>query len=313
MNKTTRVIGISLIANTFLSIIKIIFGIIGNTKSLVADGFHSFSDLVTDIVGIVGSNLAEAKEDKEHPYGHGKIEYIASLIISISIITIGSIIFVNAFDKSDKIPNFYTSIVVIITIIIKFMVSNYLLIKGKELNSNILISSSKESLTDVLTSVLVLIVVILSVFYEQIPVFRYADMVGSIIISLIVIKTGITLLFENLSLLIDSIEDDPEKIKMVSDIIKSHSEVSLKSLELLKFGSYYKAIITIRVDGDITISEGHKIMDEIEEDLLGKDTNVKYITIHIEPNEGSSKNARITRSRNRKRNFKKKSFKQRDK
>lgn len=314
MNKVSRIMMVSLIANMFLSIIKIMFGVVGYTKSLIADGIHSFSDLSTDIVGIIGSKLASSKEDLKHPYGHGKIEYVTSLIISISIIFLGYFIFKNALTSSNQIPNFYTSIVVIITIIIKFLVSRYLIKKGKMLNSNILISSGKESFTDVFTSVLVLIVIFLSSFYEKLSYLRYVDKIGSIIISVVVLVMGIRLLLENLSLLIDSVELDKEKILEVKKVIDARSfKFNLKKLELLKFGSYYKAVICIEVEGSVSVRSAHKLMDEIEFDLLNSNTSIKYVTIHIEPIEGSDKDARITRGRNSKRNVKKKSIKQKNK
>ena len=85
MNKITKVLLVSSITNIFLSIIKIIFGFIGKCSSLIADGIHSLSDLSTDVIAIIGNKMSLKPADKEHPFGHGKTEYITSMIIGLII------------------------------------------------------------------------------------------------------------------------------------------------------------------------------------------------------------------------------------
>lgn len=105
MHKVTKVLLVSSITNIFLSIIKVTFGFIGKSKALIADGIHSFSDLATDLIAIFGSFLSLKPADKEHPFGHGKVEYITSLIIAIIIIILGLGLINNAFNKDITIPN----------------------------------------------------------------------------------------------------------------------------------------------------------------------------------------------------------------
>ena len=140
MNKTIKTMIISMIINTVLSISKVLVGIIGQSGALIADGLHSFSDLITDVVAIVGSKLASKPADLNHPYGHGKIEYITSMIISIMIIFLGSTIIIKTFTEVITIPSKIVIIVTIFTIILKLLLSNYILKCGKKYNSNILIS-----------------------------------------------------------------------------------------------------------------------------------------------------------------------------
>ena len=86
MSKVTTVMVISFITNSFLSLIKIIFGCIGHSSALIADGIHSFSDLSTDIVAMLGDFFARKPADRKHPYGHGKLEYLTSIFIGFVII-----------------------------------------------------------------------------------------------------------------------------------------------------------------------------------------------------------------------------------
>lgn len=280
----TKYMIISFIANFFLSILKIIFGTLSNTKSLIADGMHSFSDLTTDIVAIVGNKLSKIPADDGHPRGHGKIEYITSLIISIFIIALGISIFKNSFSNAIVIPNIYLVLVVIITIFIKYFLSAFLIKKGKKLNNMILISSGKESYTDVYSSILVLIIIILSQFYEKVRILKYSDMIGSVLISILILIMGIKLLFKSLSLLIGEREDSKEKQRIIEQIIiKRKEKFILDECIIYKLGSYYEVFLTILVDGDKSIKEGHDLMDKIENDLLSSDLNIEYVTIHIEP------------------------------
>ena len=280
----TKYMVISFTANFFLSILKLFFGIISNTKSLIADGIHSFSDLTTDLIAIIGNKLSKMPADDGHPKGHGKIEYITSLIISCFIIFLSGSLFKNSFSNTAIISSKYLIIIIVITIIIKYFLSAFLIKKGEEFNNIILISSGKESYTDVYSSFLVLIIIILSYFSKSVPIFKYLDMVGSILISILIFFTGAKLLFKSLSLLIGEKEDSKDVQEKVKKIIFDRKEnFELNECTLYKLGSYYEVFLTILVDGKKTIKEGHKLMDEIENDLLNSNLNIEYVTIHIEP------------------------------
>ena len=286
MNKTTKYMLISLIANSFLSIFKITFGFLSNTKSLIADGIHSFSDLTTDILAILGTHISKKPADNEHKRGHGKIEYVTSLIISIFIVLLGKSMLKNAFDSSFTTPSIYLSIVVLVTIITKYLVSSLLIKKGEETNDMILISSGKESYTDVYSSLLVLIVIILSQFSSKFRFLKYVDMIGTILISILIIIMGIKLLIQNLSLLIGEAELSTDTLNKVRSIINDRSEkFILNDCTMFKLGSYYEVNLKILVDGKTTVKDGHNLMDDIEHDLINSDMNIKYVNIHIEPLE----------------------------
>lgn len=284
INMTSKYMVVSMVANSFLSILKIAFGLIANMKSLIADGIHSFSDLSTDVIAIIGGKLSLRPADKDHPKGHGNIEYITSLIISVFIIVLGVIIFKNSFENKNTIPNIYLAIVEIATIIIKYGVSALLIKKGKEYNNMILLSSGRESYTDVFSSLLVLFIIVISQFYSKFPILKYSDMIGSMIISIMIFVMGVRLLLENLSLLIGESEQSTDKIELIERVINNREdEFILDDLTVFKLGSYYDVSLKILVDGDTTVKSGHDLMDRIERDLLKSKLNVKYVTIHIEP------------------------------
>lgn len=296
MEKTTKVLGISFIANFFLSISKIVVGILGTSQSLIADGMHSFSDLATDIVSIVGNKFASRPADFEHPFGHGKLEYITSMFISIVILGLGFTLIKESLFTTTKLPDVKVLILVVITIIVKTLVAGYLLRSGKKMANQILISSGKESFMDVLSSILVLFTVILSQFQKRIAYFAYADKVGGILIGCLILFTGFLLLKENISILIDKREEDKETIELISTRLNELDITSkISEIILMKYGPYYHADIIISMRENQTLKEyqnNHKIIHDTIKEHFPK---IKYIHIQLEMEEGE-KDAGETRS-----------------
>lgn len=312
---TTSILLVSLFANVFLTFLKIIVGILGNSKSLVADGVHSLSDLSTDIIAIFGDKLSKKPADDDHPYGHGKINYLTSVLISVLIIIMGFTLFKNSFSVSSNIPEKITILVVCITIIIKYFVSSLLIKVGKKENNSILIASGRESFGDVFSSILVLVSLVTSQFSNQVAIFKYTDMLGSIIISIIIVIMGFRILMDNFSSLIGQMELSQTKIDEVLSFLDENiknKEIKIVDILLLKYGTYYRSVIKILVPENLSVKELIQINKSIENYLLNSCFNIKYVNIDIDIIEGSVHNAGVTRSRNSKRNFKKKTIKQKD-
>src|SRR5574344_2082649 len=144
-----RVMLRSVLVNTILVATKLIVGVFGHSMALLADGVHSLSDLATDIVAIVSSKLALKPADREHPYGHGMIEYVCCIFISIIVIVLGVKLVYSAFTEQILIPSIIVIYATIISIVLKYVLSSYILRKGEEYNSSLLITSGQESRTDV--------------------------------------------------------------------------------------------------------------------------------------------------------------------
>ena len=123
MNYVTKTMIISVFTNIFLAIIKIVVGFLARSSALIADGIHSFSDLTTDFFAILGNYLARKPADKEHPFGHGKIEYLTSIIVGTIIIILGLSLVINSVTSEASNPSKIVVFVSIITIIIKYLYS----------------------------------------------------------------------------------------------------------------------------------------------------------------------------------------------
>lgn len=286
MNKITKVLTISFITNLFLSVLKIVIGVLSNYASLIADGVHSLSDLITDFVSILGNKLSLKPADDKHPFGHGIIEYVTSIMISVIIMFLGMNLIINSFSHKNTIPNLSIALVSLFTIIAKYILASYITRKGKEYNNNILIASGSESKSDVISSLVVLLSIVIIQFSNIIPLFKYADIIATIIVSLLIIKIGYSILMDNLSKILGEQIEDEEYLKELQKIILSSKCVlKIKNLYILKNGPYYRLVSDVIMDGTITLSKAHNIIDKIENKIKKHDEKIKYVFIHMEPND----------------------------
>lgn len=286
MNKVGRVMLISLITNLFLSIFKIIFGIIGLSGALVADGIHSISDLITDIFAIIGTKISMKPADYEHPFGHGNAEYLTCLLIGLTIGFMGYNVIITAINEKISEPSLYIAIISLITIAIKLLLSSYILKKGKEYDSNILISSGSESFTDVISSLVVFLSILLSKLSNINKIFAYSDKVAMIIVGILILKIAYEILKENISNLLGKQVLDIDYINNIKSIIKNHKEIkNIDSLIIVKYGINKKIDCEVSMNEDMTLKKAHQIIDNIEREIKEKDLNVSNIIIHVNPYE----------------------------
>lgn len=284
MNNVTKVMSVSIITNTFLSLIKIIIGFICKSSALLADGVHSFSDLLTDFFAIIGNIMAKKPADEKHPYGHGKIEYLTSIGISMVIIILGLTIINNSMYSKVVMSSLIVSIVSLITITLKYLLSEYIIRKGKKLENNILIASGKESRADVISSLVVFISAILSVFSKYIEVFKYSDKIAGIIVGILIIRTGFLILKENISIILGEQEIKGETLNKIRKIILNNKDIkTIDELIILKFGHCYKVSMEVSMNPDLTLLECHTIVDKLEKKLKKEVEKIEYITVHVNP------------------------------
>lgn len=286
MNKVNCVMLKSFLINIVLSILKLVFGLLVNSMALVADGVHSFSDLITDIIAIVGNKLSSIPADDKHPYGHGKLEYVTSIFIGIVICGLGGSLIWNAFSSESKSLEMIVVYVSVFTITAKFILSRYILKQGKLLKNNILISSGKESSMDVISSIVVLLSALLMYFQKYNDIFSYSDVVAAILIGIFIIKTGYCILAENLSIILGEQESDLEYINSIKKVILKFELVkNIDNLILIKYGSYYELNCEISMDCHISIKDAHDAIELIEKKLNKFDKRIKYKNIHVNPYE----------------------------
>ena len=284
MKKTSRVMFVSFFTNFVLSVMKVVIGFIGKSSALLADGIHSFSDLLTDIVAIFGNILSGKPEDKEHPYGHGRLEYLTSVLIGILVLAIGLVLIRNVSTSKTEMPSKIVIIVSLFTIIAKYMLSRYLIVKGRVYDNQILVSSGKESAADVYSSIIVLVASILMQLKDIWHGFIYTDKIAGIIVGIFIVKTGFNIIKENINVLIGLQENNTDYYDEVKNIILKNKNIKrIDSLIIMKYGYYYTLTLEVSMDADLTLQEAHDEVEKIEKDLQKYNERTKYINIHMNP------------------------------
>lgn len=287
--KIEHVMRRSLFGNIFLVVLKIISGFLFNSISLIADGVHSISDLLSDIFVLLGIKQATRPPDEDHPFGHGKFEYVLSLLLGISIIIIAynlAVSVINDFNQVATIPETLSLAIVVIVVVVKLVLSRYLIQKGKEMDSEIITASGKESLTDVYSSAIVFvgIVSVLLGEYFKIDFLLKGDKIASLFIAILIVKIGGEIIFNA----IQSLQGKAVKKEINESYKKIIKQVDgvldVDHLDMISYGPYYQALVDIQVKGDITVKDGHDIACKVSEELY-KDEKINHVIVHVNPEE----------------------------
>ncbi len=281
-----RITIVSVLVNLLLSLIKIVGGIVGHSYSLIIDGIHSLSDLFSDAVVYYAAIASRADADDDHPYGHGKIEPIAILLLAFSLIALAALLLYNAVDSlislhTVETPNLIAYLIIIASIVLKEGLYHYTIRHGRRINSNLLIANAWHHRTDSISSVIVLI----GIAGTSLGLI-YLDLVAAIIISAMIAKIGLDLVKQAL----DDLADrglDPEKVGQIDEAVRSTPGV--KSTHLLRtrrLGSdAFVDLHLILADPYISVSEGHLIGERVRLRLIERFDEVSDVTIHVDPED----------------------------
>lgn len=279
--KVKFVLWVILFANLGVAIVKIIIGSLINSASLSADGIHSISDGMSNIIGIIGITIASRPVDKKHPYGHKKSEIIASLFIGAMLLLLGLNIFSTGLDRfvnPQKLNITNISLIsLIITIIINLCVTVYERKKGEEYNSYILISDSIHTKSDILISIGVLS----SLLGIKLGLPYIIDPIISIVISLFILHASYEIFKKSINILLDSAVIEEGQIV---EIVKEFEEVR-DMHKIRSRGSENDMYIDmhIMINPNTSIEKSHNLSHEIEKEIKRKINNNCQVIIHVEP------------------------------
>lgn len=273
---------LGIIGNIFLSIIKGIIGFTTNSQSMIADALNSIGDVFSSLMSYIGNKIARTPRDEDHDLGHGKAEYIYSLIISEVIILVGlntiykSII--SIYKKEVFTPNVFLIIVCIITIITKLGLYLYTNKLYKKYNNILLEASSKDHISDIFITVSNLIAIILS-FMNVL----YIDGIIGILICIWLIKNGVELFTKSYNVLMDKTMDLNTKDKVLN-IVKKYKDIKkIQHFNTTPVGYQYQISLTIFVDGNMKTIKSHEIADKLEKEIMENIEEVYLAVIHVNP------------------------------
>ena len=273
----------AIFVNIILALLKIMTGKIFFSMSLLSDGLNSLSDLITNVLVIVGLKVGSNPEDKEHPFGHGKIESVFSVIIGTFIMITAFELIKNNFSKlispsSENNLNITVIpiVVTILAILIKIFQLSFMKKRTKKYNNSLINSLLADYNTDIVISASVLIGLSLSRIY---PVF---DTIVGFIVSIYIIKSGYELIKENSLILLDS-QDDALIEKIRSEILQFEEIENAHDFRMTTSGKDIYMFVDVRMDKNKTIEEAHDITNKISKKIKHKYKNIKRLLIHIEP------------------------------
>ena len=282
-NSLTRKVGIiGIIGNIFLFVIKITVGIIGHSRAMIADALNSAGDIFASFMTWLGNKISSVPNDDDHNYGHGKAEYIFSMLIGISMMIVSVKLL---YDSCLSIINeeriiFSWNLVVVSLITIITKLSLYLFSKKSYLKiNNLLIKSNMlDHRNDMVLTTLTLISILCSLCSIY-----FVDGVVGIIISIWICISGIKLFMESYDILMDQAIDKASQ-KIILKIVKKNKEVKrIGNIYSIPVGYKYLIVITIYVDGKMSTNNSHSIADIIEEEILKNVDKVVNVIVHVEP------------------------------
>ena len=267
--------------NIVLALLKIVSGHIFKSVSLISDGLNSLSDLITNILVIIGLKVGENPEDKEHPFGHGKIESVFSVIIGTFImITAFNIIkenIVGLFQlKGEVITSSMPVIITVIVIVIKIFQLLFMKNKTKDYRGALINSLLEDYKADIAVSVSVLIGILLSRIN---PVF---DVVVGVSVAIYIMYSGYNLIKDNALILLDS--QDEKLLESVRKDLSEFDEIeNAHDFRMTTSGKNIYLFIDVRMNKSLTIDEAHEITNKISKFIKHKYKNIKRVLIHAEP------------------------------
>lgn len=275
----------SIVINTILSIFKLFAGIVASSGAMISDAVHSASDVFSTFIVIIGVNISNKKSDSEHQYGHERMECIASIILAAILLGTGlcigyegvkKIIYRNYIDI--EIPGMLALVAAIVSIVVKEWMYQYTKKASKKINSTALMADAWHHRSDALSSVGALI----GIFGSRIG-FPVLDSVASVGICLFIVKASYDIFKDAANKLVDKSCDKKTVDKMKEVILNQDGVLHIDDIRTRIFGDKVYVDIEIAADGDKSLTETHKIAENVHHGIEDNFNNVKHCMVHVNP------------------------------
>jgi cation diffusion facilitator family transporter len=275
-----KVLILTLILNSAVAFAKVMYGYMTNSIAMTSDGFHSFFDGVSNVVGLIGTWIASHPPDERHPYGHKKYETLFTIMIAVMIffacLQILKKAYLSFFENHETIVTQTSFAVMLLTIGVNVFVMFYESRKGKQLGSDFLVADAMHTKSDIFVS----ISVIISLIFTRVG-YRYADSIVGIIIAFFIARIGYQIVKKASEVLVDTICIDTYAVEVVVnsvDGVRGCHDIRTRGL----VNSVYLDLHAL-VDRNLSTEKSHRIADNIEEQIKEKFPSVVDIVVHIEP------------------------------
>lgn len=276
---------VSIVSNVFLTIIKFIAGFVSHSGAMISDAVHSLSDVLSTFVVIIGVKLSNKKADKEHPYGHERLECVASIILAVMLMLTGIGIGTTGIQNIIKgkyvilVSSTLALVIAIASILVKEAMYWYTRSAAKKINSGALLADAWHHRSDALSSIGSFI----GILGAKLG-FPVLDSVASIIICLFIIKVAYDIFKDAIDKMVDK-SCDEETIKKIEDIIYENKDVvKIDDLRTRMFGNKYYIDVEISVDKDMSVLNAHSIAQNVHDDIEKRLPSTKHCMVHVNPN-----------------------------
>lgn len=284
--KRTSIMGI--VGNIFLFIIKIIVGVVSSSQAMIADAFNSASDIFNSLMTYIGNRVASKSADDDHNLGHGKAEYIYSMLISITMILVALKMLdssvISLFKSNEYHFSFWLIVVCIVTIVTKLFLYLYTRSIGKKDNNLLVEANSKDHRNDCIVTSFNMLSVILSLYG-----FTFVDSIVGIGISLWIMLTGFKIFKESYDVLMDKTISIETKDKVLKIIDEYDEILKINHFNATPVGYRYQVTFSIFVDGNLSTFASHEIANKLEKEIAKKIPEIYLTVIHVNPIEKKNK------------------------
>jgi cation diffusion facilitator family transporter len=270
-----------------LALAKVAGGYFGHSQALIADGIHSLSDLLTDLLVIVAARKASHQADREHPYGHRRIQTIATALLAASLALVACGVAWNAIDRlagPDVLlpPSWEALVIAAVSVVVKEGVFHYTMRSARRLNSSLLRANAWHSRTDALSSLVVIVGIIGAML--GLP---WADPVAAIGVAAMILYVAFRIGKESVEELIDTAVDPKTQEEARQTIMAVPGVLDTHELRTRRMGSQVYADVHIRVGQFISVSEGHYIGDKVMQALKDRFEQIIDVVVHIDSEDDS--------------------------
>lgn len=265
-----------------LGFTKLLAGNLANSHALIADGIHSLSDAITDVFVLVVTRISSHAPDSNHPYGHARFETLGTTLLGSSLVAIAVILAYNylsllSADRVTQVPSWPALLVALLSIIAKEWIFHYTRRAGESINSNLLIANAWHSRSDALSSIIVLIGIAASMLGAP-----WVDIAAALVVSIIIGKIGLQLVWDNLKELVDTGLSEPEQQEIKETLLRINGIINVHDLRTRRMGQNILLDMHLQVASDISVSEGHNIGEWAARELLSQFDSINDVIYHID-------------------------------
>lgn len=276
---------ITIVQNVLLSVFKLFAGIFAHSNAMISDAVHSASDVFSTIIVIIGVKLASKKSDKEHPYGHERLECVAAIVLSIVLLYTGIKIGSQAVKdiiggnyQSLQKPGILALVAAVVSIVTKEIMYWYTRHYAKKIDSSALMADAWHHRSDALSSVGALVGI-----GGAMMGFPVMDSVASIVIFVFIAKAAYDIFKDAMDKMVDHSCDDETEKEMRDFVLAQKEVLSVDLLHTRIFGNKIYVDVEIGVNGSYTLRQAHEIAEEVHEGIEKNFPKVKHVMVHVNP------------------------------